>query len=129
LKAGSVLDGNYIVSGSVERLVLEWIGKRFAIESRHPLGPGFDDLLSKAGSTMYYSPENVDLFESYNLLVTLALYESDGPGDTEERSLFDRYLNRTAEALDDPNDLDVVRLCFHSLSFLFYLLPHRPGIC
>lgn len=122
LKASSVLNGNYLVPGGVERLVLEWkvtrgewIDKRDGSydESKNRLDQGFDDLLHKAGSAGYKpqaKPENMERSEYYNLLSCLAPYESDGPDDTEEWNLFDQYLDRTAETLDNPHDLSQMLL-------------------
>lgn len=143
LKASSVLNGNYLVPGGVERLVLEWkvtrgewIDKRDGSydESKNRLDQGFDDLLHKAGSAGYKpqaKPENMERSEYYNLLSSLAPYESDGPDDTEEWNLFDQYLDRTAETLDNPHDLsqmllrweiDVVRICPYPLTFVWDML-------
>ncbi|KAL2822262.1 hypothetical protein BDW59DRAFT_149627 [Aspergillus cavernicola] len=123
LNAGSVLDGNYLVPGAVERLVLEWkvthgkwIDKRDGVYDESGDGEhvhaDFFALLRKAGSSEYKQPTKAATGlpgnEYYNLLVTLAPYESDGPGDTEEWNLFDTYLDSTVKALDNPHDLSTM---------------------
>lgn len=120
LKTGSVLDGNYLVPGGVERLVLEWKGtrgrwidKRDGVydESEYRLPADFDALLRKAGSAEYQKPTNpqwINAFEYHNLLFNLAPFESDGRGDVKEWNLFATYLDRAAEALDNQHDLSTM---------------------
>ncbi|BCR88962.1 uncharacterized protein ACHE_50160A [Aspergillus chevalieri] len=120
LKAGSILDGNYLVPGGVERLVAEWkvtlgrwIDKRDGVydESKDRLSTDFDALLRKAGSAGYQNqemPQCMEWFE-YNILSShLAPYESDGPGDSEEWNLFAAYLDKTPEALGKPHTLSTM---------------------
>ncbi|KAL1869747.1 hypothetical protein Plec18167_007671 [Paecilomyces lecythidis] len=122
LKAGSVLDGNYLVPGGVERLVLEWkvthgkwIDERDGKEQKS-LDPDFSGLLRMAGSSEYkplLEPAGLSDYEYYNLLVTLAPYESDGPDDTEEWNLFDIYLDRTIKGFDNPHSLSTMLQRWH----------------
>lgn len=102
MAASSILDTNYLVSGGTERLILEWKArwrKQVAKRDRSgdgtagELDPDFSALLQRAGSATYEAktPKNMDRREYYNLLSTLAPFESDGPGDTNEWNLFDRY--------------------------------------
>ncbi|KAK2734313.1 hypothetical protein FQN57_001718 [Myotisia sp. PD_48] len=120
LKAGTILDGNYLVPGGLERLVLEWkatrgewIDKRDGVydEEGNRLDPDFEALLRNAGSSAYQKqtkPEGMPQSEYYNLLFKLAPYESNGPGDTEEWNLFATYLDSSAEALHNPHDLSTM---------------------
>lgn len=119
LNIGSVLDGNYLVSGGVERLVLEWkvthgkwADKRDGLydESRR-LPADFDSLLRQAGSAVYQCskiPDGMDRIKYYNLITTLAPNESDGQDDTSEWNLFSEYLDPAVEALDNPHDLSAM---------------------
>jgi hypothetical protein len=141
INAGSVLDGNYLVPGGVERLVLEWkvthgkwIDKRDGVcdesEEEKRVYADFLALLRKAGSSKYkqhMKPTGLPHDKYHNLLVTLAPYESDGPDDTEEWNLFDTYLDSTVKAFNDPHDLstmlqrwheDVVSPLYTSLRFI-----------
>ncbi|KAH1545494.1 hypothetical protein KXX57_004575 [Aspergillus fumigatus] len=127
LNAGSVLDGNYLVPGGVERLVLEWkvthgkwIDKRDGVydesEDEKRVHADFFALLRKAGSSEYkqlMKPTGLSFDEYYNLLGPLAPYESDGPHDTEEWNLFDTYLDSTVKALDNPHDLSTMLQRWH----------------
>lgn len=120
VKIGSILDGNYLVSGGVERLVLEWkvthgkwADKRDGLynESKDKLAPDFDSLLRQAGSALYQgskAPDGMGQFEYYNLITTLAPNESDGQDDTSEWNLFNEYLDPAAQALDNPHDLSAM---------------------
>ncbi|KAI9928440.1 hypothetical protein MW887_002485 [Aspergillus wentii] len=114
LNASAILDGNYMLPGGVERLVLEWKvtrGKWIDIrdgnykESR--MDADFDALLHKAGLAEYSGkltkPPKMGEYEYHNLLYTLAPYESDGVG--EEWNLFESYLDATEGAVDNPCDL------------------------
>ncbi|KAL3468885.1 hypothetical protein BJX99DRAFT_97546 [Aspergillus californicus] len=51
--------------------------------------------------------------EYYNLCITLAPYESNGPDDTEGWNLFDTYLDSTVKALDNPHDLSTMLQRWH----------------
>jgi hypothetical protein len=122
-----VLDGNYLVPGGVERLVLEWkvthgkwIDKRDGVydesEDEKRVHADFFALLRKAGSSEYkqlMKPTGLSFDEYYNLLGPLAPYESDGPHDTEEWNLFDTYLDSTVKALDNPHDLSTMLQRWH----------------
>ncbi|CAP91151.1 hypothetical protein E8E15_000361 [Penicillium rubens] len=127
INAGSVLDGNYLVPGGVERLVLEWkvthgkwIDKRDGVcdesEEEKRVYADFLALLRKAGSSKYkqhMKPTGLPHDKYHNLLVTLAPYESDGPDDTEEWNLFDTYLDSTVKAFNDPHDLSTMLQRWH----------------
>ncbi|KAJ5865867.1 hypothetical protein N7534_000420 [Penicillium rubens] len=127
LNTGSVLDGNYLVPGGVERLVLEWkvthgkwIDKRDGVcdeseEEKHVYAD-FLALLHNAGSSKYKQlimPTGLPHDKYYNLLVTLAPYESNGPDDTEEWNLFDTYLDSTVKAFNNPHDLSTMLQRWH----------------
>ena len=117
MNVGGILDGNYLGTGGVERLVLEWevthgkwADKRDGLydESKDRLPADFDSLLRHAGSAAYPGskiPDGTDRFEYYNFTTTLAPNESDGPVDKSECNLFDKYLDSSARALDSPHDL------------------------
>ncbi|KAJ5185673.1 hypothetical protein N7491_006457 [Penicillium cf. griseofulvum] len=117
VKVGGILDGNYLVSGGVERLVLEWkvthgkwADERDGLydESEDRLPADFDSLLRQAGSAVYQGskpPDGMDQFEYCNLLTTLAPNESEGPDDKSEWNLFKEYLDSSAQALNSPHDL------------------------
>ncbi|KAJ5100867.1 hypothetical protein N7456_006919 [Penicillium angulare] len=117
LKIGSILDGNYLVSSSVERLVLEWkftrgrwVDKRDGVYdgSNDELSAEFDCLLCKAGSAAHDGSkisDAIDEIEYRNLLTALAPNESDGPGDNLEWNLFNQYLDSNSQALDNSKDL------------------------
>ncbi|KAF4772304.1 hypothetical protein HAV15_012202 [Penicillium sp. str.  len=117
VNVGGILDGNYLVSGGVERLVLEWkvthgkwADKRDGLydESEDKLPADFDSLLRQAGSAVYQGskiPDGMDRFEYYNLITTLAPNESEGPDDKSEWNLFKEYLDSSAQTLNRPHDL------------------------
>ncbi|KAJ5461513.1 uncharacterized protein N7458_003065 [Penicillium daleae] len=76
-----IIDGNYLVSGGVERLA-----KRDGLynESKDRLPADFDSLLREAGSAVYQGfkmPNSIDRFEYYNLITTLAPNKSKDPGN------------------------------------------------
>ena len=112
LKRSSVADGNYLLDGGSERLVMKWkslMGQLMdqrdgvAIE---PLDPNFNDLLEKSGSATY-QPKSIDgmsRHEFLNLSMDLAPIESDGVDDREEWNLFEQYLSMTFTDLEDLNE-------------------------
>jgi len=112
LKSTSVADGNYLVDGGAERLILEWknsmdmlIKRRDGI-THEPLEPDFDDLLYKSGSASY-TPKRIEKMASYDFMLLskdLAPIESDGVDDKEEWNLFERYLTHTFDDLEDLNE-------------------------
>ncbi|KAJ2985738.1 hypothetical protein NUW58_g5371 [Xylaria curta] len=111
LKAASVSDGNYLLDGGAERLVLHWkfsmgrlIDERDGLE-REPDDPDFIDILYKAGSASYTprSPEGMPDMEYLNLIHSLAPIESDGPDDEDEWNLINKYAPLGFEDLDDLN--------------------------
>ena len=113
LKANNVFDGDYLCDGGAERLVLEWkvqrvnwIDKRYGI-AQESMDPAFDNLLRRAGSSTFTNESLKDISrqEEFLLLQTLAPFESDGPGDTQEWNLFDSYLNANDENLYERHDL------------------------
>lgn len=117
MNVGGILDGNYLVTGGIERLVLEWkvshgkwADKRDGLydESKDRLPADFESLLRQAGSAVYQGskiPDSMDRFEHYNLITTLAPNESDGPDDKSEWNLFNEYLDSSLHMLDNPHDL------------------------
>ena len=125
MNPSSVLDGNYLVPGGVERLVLEWkvtrgrwIDKRDGIfEEKDRLSPEFKDLLYKAGSAKYKPgapPEGIAGFEWRNLTHALAPYESDGVEDSNEWNLFSKYVDPSPEASADPHNLSMMLHCWRN---------------
>lgn len=112
LKGTSIADGNYLLDGGSERLVLEWkvsmgrlMDKRDGVPIK-PMDPDFDDLLHKSGSASY-KPKHIDgmpRHEFRNLSMKLAPVESDGIEDEEEWNLFEQYLGMTFDDLEDLNE-------------------------
>jgi hypothetical protein len=116
VNVGGFLDGNYLVSGGVERLVLsarkvilwKWADKCDGLydESQENLPCRFrlsatpSRIRCLSGSKI---PNGMDQFEYYNLIPTLAPNESEGPHDKSEWNLFNEYPDSTAQALDNPN--------------------------
>jgi hypothetical protein len=122
LKGSSIADGNYLVDGGAEKLILEWktsMGKLIDIRDGvpiEPMDPDFNDLLRKSGSASY-KPKIVTGMsrqEFLNLSMSLAPIESDGVEDQEEWNLFGEYLPMT---FDDVEDLKEA----HSLSDMLSL--------
>ncbi|RYP73207.1 hypothetical protein DL769_004266 [Monosporascus sp. CRB-8-3] len=116
LKGSSICDGNYMLDGGAERLVLEWmasmerlIAQRDGVHDE-PLDPAFSDLLYRAGSSSYRPKEVKGMTHSeYRLLSgPLAPIESDGPEDDEEWDLFKEFMSmdfRGVEDLKEPHSL------------------------
>jgi hypothetical protein len=106
----SIADGNYLLDGGSERLVLEWkvlmgqlLDRRDGVPVQ-PLDPDFNDLLRKSGSASC-QPKIIDgmsRHEFFQLSTQLAPIESNGVDDKEEWNLFEQYLAMT---FDDPEDL------------------------
>lgn len=113
LAASSVFDANYLVSGGIERLVLEWkvrrgqlIDERDGRNRQEDLDPDFYALLrSRFGNIQVKISNNIDRYEYRHLAVTLSPFESGGPGDTNKLNLFDQYLRVTPVCLSDPHNL------------------------
>lgn len=116
IKGSSVLDGNYLVDGGAERLVLQWKTERSrAITERKDTTTSTEDLdsdlanlLSKAGLPGFQPrrPEGLSSNEYINLANALAPNESDGPGDINPWNLFDEYLyTRKPGSLNNRHDL------------------------
>lgn len=110
LPATAIPDGNYVLDGGSERLVLEWkvlmgklLDKRDGVPIQ-PLDPNFKDLLYKSGSASYQPKiiESMSEHVFFQLSGQLAPVESDGADDKEEWNLFEQYLPMT---FDDPEDL------------------------
>jgi hypothetical protein len=109
LRGTTIADGNYLVDGGAERLILEWKVSMGRLMDRRdgvpfePLEPGFDDLLHKAGSASYKPRKITGMtdFEYLNLSHHLAPIESDGAEDQQEWSLFKQYLPLTFDSLED----------------------------
>ncbi|KAJ5494653.1 hypothetical protein N7463_010740 [Penicillium fimorum] len=112
VNVGGIMDGNYLVSGGVERLKVthgKWADKRDGLydESKNILPAHFDSLLRQAGSAVYQGfkiPNGMDKYKYYNLITTLAPNESEGPDDKLEWNWFNKYLESSAQALDNPYD-------------------------
>lgn len=116
LRGTSVADGNYLLDGGSERLILEWkhvmkqlLCKRDGI-SIEPLDGDLDDLLHKSGSASYQPKRlgRVSHHERSILSKSLAPIESDGVGDEEEWNLFEQYLtvdSNDPDSLDEPHSL------------------------
>jgi hypothetical protein len=117
LKATSVLDGNYLCDGGVEGLVLDWKVRRGRwidetdgkeVESDEVAPDGFVDQLRNAGSSKFRASGpmgGMTQHEYFNLLTTLAPWESDGPEDTEEWNLFNTFLSKEKKSWHDPHDV------------------------
>ena len=108
----SIADGNYLLDGGAERLVLEWkVSMRKLMDKRDgvpikPLDADFDELLHKSGSASY-QPKYIDGMsghEFFNLSTHLAPVESDGVNDQNEWNLFEHYLSTTFDELEDLNE-------------------------
>lgn len=130
LKGTTIADGNYLLDGGAERLVLEWkvsigrlIDRRDGMPTE-PLEPDFDALLHKSGSASYQPKRITDMtdFEYFNLAHSLAPIESDGAEDQEEWNLFKQYLPLQFEDLEDLNDR-------HSLSDMLGLWKVESVSC
>lgn len=127
IKSTSAMDGNFLLDGGAERLVLQWIhsmegllAKRDKIQQK-ALDSDLENLLLKAGSATFSpkKPKAMSEFEFSNLSDNLAPIESDGPEDREEWNLFDNYLPLS---FDDPKDLAKR----HTLSFMLdYWRAHK----
>lgn len=125
VRGTSVLDGNYLVDGGAERLILQWkvtrgrhIDERDGvIQDGEPLAQNFADLLSKAGLPGF-QPQFVDgmtQHEFINLTTILAPNESDGPEDPEVWNLFDEFLTvQEPTSLDDRHSLSKMLTAWHS---------------
>lgn len=117
LNASSILDGNYVLDGGAERLVIQWTSERgrqiakrdgTAEDDSDPPYPDLHHLLQKAGSPSFNGkiPEHMPLPEYFTLLTVLAPNESDGSDDREVWNLFDEYLpTRRPGSLDNQHDL------------------------
>ncbi|KAL0943834.1 uncharacterized protein CTRU02_201721 [Colletotrichum truncatum] len=116
LKGNSILSGNYLVEGGIERLVLQWRVERCRqiyagdgnAESAEPMAENFANLLDKAGLPGFEAekPEGMTSHEYRNLLTILAPNESDGPEDNDVWNLFEQYLyTRKPGSLDNRHDL------------------------
>jgi hypothetical protein len=130
LRGTAIADGNYLVDGGAERLILEWkVSMGCLIDRRdgvpiEPLELDFDDLLHKAGSASYKPKKIASMtdFEHLNLSLSLAPIESDGAEDQQEWNLFEQYLPLTFDDLEDLNDR-------HSLSDMLDLWKHDTVRC
>jgi hypothetical protein len=129
LKTLSILDGEYLVDGGAERLILEWkvrrgkkIDDRDGVDQGEPIAPAFGRLLCRAGSSTYqYEPvPGMSRHEDYLLRYTLAPIESAGEGDTQEWNLFDEFIDdeENEEGLLDRHSLSKMLglWAFHKVS-------------
>ncbi|RFU72659.1 hypothetical protein TARUN_9603 [Trichoderma arundinaceum] len=119
LKATSISNGNFVVDGGAERLILEWKSSMARLIARRDgtaeevLTSSFRDLLYKSGSASF-KPERVEgmMDSEYFLLChSLAPIESDGAEDDDEWNLFENYVPLNFE---NEKDLDET----HSLSLM-----------
>jgi hypothetical protein len=106
VKAMSILDGEYLVDGGAERLVLEWkvrrgkkLDDRDGVDQGEEIAPAFDKLLRRAGSSTYQyeAVPGMSQHEDFLLRTTLAPIESAGEGDTQEWNLFDEFIDEKEE--------------------------------
>lgn len=112
LKAASIVDGNFFLDGGAERLILEWkVSMGRLIDGRdgvavEPMDAEFDDLLRKSGSASYTPKqmEKMTFQEFHNLAGDLAPIESDGTDDRDEWNLFEQYLPKDFDKVEDLND-------------------------
>lgn len=116
LKATSLQDGDYLVDGGAEKLILHWkssmgrlIDERDGVEHK-PEDPDFVDLIYKAGSASFAAkqPEGLGLLEYGRLLGCLAPIESDGPGDAHEWNLIEEYSPLRFDDLDDLKQTNIL---------------------
>ncbi|KAH7129131.1 hypothetical protein EDB81DRAFT_808769 [Dactylonectria macrodidyma] len=130
IKASSMMDGNYLLDGGAERLVLQWKVERgrqiderddAPIHDQPPLAQDFADLLKRAGEPGFQAqkPEGMEFSEFRNLTTILAPNESDGPEDDEVWNLFDEFLyTREPGSLDNRHDLSDMLETWQSYSML-----------
>ena len=126
------MDGQYHVTGGVERLALEWramrgrwIDERAGIP-QEPLDPELEELLKRAGSATFKQRriKDMDTFEFNRLSKDLAPIESDGKDDTDEWNMFEEYLNTNENSLRHRHDLSriLTRWEHDVVSVITYLL-------
>lgn len=129
----SILDGNYLVDGGAERLVLEWksrrgkkLDDRDGVDQGEAIAPAFDRLLRRAGSWTYQheAVPGMGQYEDFLLRHTLAPIESAGEGDTQEWNLFDEFVHdeENEEGLLDRHSLSKMlnRWTFHKVSLTLF---------
>ncbi|KAF2495874.1 hypothetical protein BU16DRAFT_359308 [Lophium mytilinum] len=124
----SILDGNNFLDGGAERLVLEWKWSMRKLMDRRdevPITtePDLDNLHRKAGSASYeFKPINgMPDHEFFTLSIMLAPIESDGVDDQDEWNLFERYLPRDFNNIEDfkkPHSLSDILSVWKSDKFL-----------
>ncbi|KAH6885235.1 hypothetical protein B0T10DRAFT_576901 [Thelonectria olida] len=116
VKVTSILDGNYLVDGGAERLILQWIDERRQqirerdgeVDNARPMAQNLVDLFNMAGTPGFRGEKPVRMgeFEYQNLLGPLAPNECDGLEDLEVWNLFDEYLStRRPGSLENRHDL------------------------
>ncbi|GAW17932.1 hypothetical protein ANO14919_074010 [Xylariales sp. No.14919] len=135
LKATSVADGNYLVDGGAEKLILHWISSMGRLTNeRDGLDnePGDLDLVQlvyKAGSASFTAkrPEGIEDMEYLNLLRSLAPIESDGPGDTDEWNLIEEYSPLGFDDLDDLKQTDSLSSMLEKWRFDSFLAASEEG--
>jgi hypothetical protein len=129
LKTMSILDGEYLLDGGAERLVLEWkvrrgkkIDDRDGVDQGEAMAPAFDRLLRRAGSSTYQyeAVPGMSQHEDFLLRYRLAPIESAGEGDTQEWNLFDEFIDdeENEEGLLDRHSLSKMLdlWAFHTVS-------------
>ncbi|KAI0412599.1 hypothetical protein F5X98DRAFT_379642 [Xylaria grammica] len=135
LKTTSVADGNYLVDGGAEKLILHWISSMGRLTNeRDGLDnePGDLDLVQlvyKAGSASFTAkrPEGIEDMEYLNLLRSLAPIESDGPGDTDEWNLIEEYSPLGFDDLDDLKQTDSLSSMLEKWRFDSFLAASEEG--
>lgn len=117
LKPMSALERNFFCAGGVERLVLEWRFRRQNLVCAREgmvletVVPELAEMLYTAGSSGFNHSlvvPDVPATEARLLQDSLAPYESDGPGDTNEWNLFDAYMDKHPSSLDDSHSLSTM---------------------
>lgn len=125
LKATSVADGNYLVDGGAEKLILHWkssmgrlINERDGLDHT-PDNPDLVQIIYKAGSASFTPkrPGGLDDLECDRLLGSLAPIESDGPGDTDEWNLIEEC-SLGFDDLDDLKQTDSLSLMLKKWKFI-----------
>lgn len=133
VRGASILDGNYLVNGGAERLILEWkvtrgrhIDERDGVaRNDSPLAQNFADLLSRAGLPGF-RPQIVNGMTEHEFLyltTILAPNETDGPEDRDAWNLFDEFLTAQDPAsLDNRHDLSEMLMAWRSYTVSDLLL-------
>ncbi|KAI0868090.1 hypothetical protein GGS24DRAFT_507126 [Hypoxylon argillaceum] len=134
LKATSVADGNYLVDGGAEKLILHWkssmgrlINERDGLDHT-PDNPDLVQIIFKAGSVSFTPkrPGGLDDLECDRLLGSLAPIERDGPGGTDEWNLIEEC-SLGFDDLDDLKQTDSLSLMLYKWKFISVLATREEG--